>query len=90
MEERDFYDENTTVKPANLNCVHCHQTNSYDIRWITRTRKKALPPNADEQDRAKFAKAQSHMVRLDDLVQCKNVRCRKRFEISGLQSVVLI
>jgi hypothetical protein len=28
------------------------------------------------------------MMRKDDVLGCKNVRCRKRFEISGLQSVV--
>jgi hypothetical protein len=28
------------------------------------------------------------MLRRDDFVQCKNLRCRKRFEISGIQSVV--
>jgi hypothetical protein len=27
------------------------------------------------------------MVRRDDMLGCKNVRCRKRFEITGLQSV---
>ena len=38
----------------------------------------------------KFAKAQSYMVRKDDVVGCKNVRCRKRFEVSSLQSVAFI
>jgi hypothetical protein len=28
------------------------------------------------------------MLRKDDQMACKNVRCRKRFEISGVQSVV--
>ena len=27
------------------------------------------------------------MVRRDDLVGCKNIRCRKRFEVVGIQSV---
>jgi len=30
------------------------------------------------------------MLRRDDVMQCKNPRCKKRFEISGLQSVVFI
>jgi len=30
------------------------------------------------------------MVRRDDLVACKNPRCRKRFEVSGVQSVAFI
>jgi hypothetical protein len=28
------------------------------------------------------------MLRKDDLMVCKNPRCRKRFEVSGVQSVV--
>jgi hypothetical protein len=30
------------------------------------------------------------MVRRDDLVACKNPRCRKRFEVSGVQSVAFL
>jgi len=90
MEERDFFDESESLKPANLYCQFCRQTNSYDLRWLVRTKKKNLPPRADERDRARFAKAQSYMLRHDDFVQCKNVRCRKRFEISGVQSIVFM
>ena len=90
MEERDFFDENETRKPATLSCKHCKQTETYEIRWLVRTKKKALRGNADERDRAKFAKAQSYMIRRDDMMQCKNPRCRKRFEISGLQSVAFL
>ena len=88
MDERDFFDERETLKPANLSCMHCRETATYEIRWLVRTKKKTLRGNADERDRAKFAKAQSYMLRRDDVMQCKNPRCRKRFEISGLQSVV--
>jgi len=49
-----------------------------------------LPPRADDRDRAKFAKARSYMLRRDDVMMCKNVRCRKRFDISGIQSVAFI
>ena len=42
----------------------------------------------DERDRARFAKARSYMIRREDIMACKNMRCRKRFEISGVQSVV--
>jgi hypothetical protein len=90
MEERDFFDEKETLKPANLSCFFCHQSDTYEIRWLVRSKKKALPRGADERDRARFQKAQSYMLRRDDFVQCKNVRCRKRFEISGVQSVVFI
>ena len=90
MEERDFFDESEVFKPANLSCSFCRQPDSYDIRWIVRTKKKALKGPADERDRARFAKARTYMLRRDDFVQCKNPRCRKRFEISGLQSVAFL
>jgi hypothetical protein len=90
MEERDFFEETEALKPATLNCSHCRQTDTYDVRWLVRTKRKSLPGRADERDRARFAKAQSYMLRRDDMMQCKNTRCRKRFEISGLQSVVFI
>jgi len=90
MEERDFFDESEVLKPANLSCLHCRQAEAYEIRWLVRTKKKALRGPADERDRARFAKARSYMLRRDDLVQCKNPRCRKRFEIYGIQSVVFM
>lgn len=90
MEERDFFDESETVKPALLNCDKCQQSETYEVRWLLRTKKNALRGSADERDRARFAKARSYMIRRDDFLQCKNQRCRKRFEISGLQSVVFL
>ena len=90
MEERDFYDERPQKKPATLNCPHCHQGNEYELSWLVRTKKRQLPPRADERDRAKFAKAQSYMVRREDMVMCKNMRCRKRFEVAGVQSVAFL
>jgi hypothetical protein len=88
MEERDFFDESTQKKMATLNCPHCHQPAEYEVTWVVRTKKRQLAGRADERDRARFAKARSYMLRKDDLMGCKNVRCRKRFEISGVQSVV--
>ncbi|HLI34153.1 MAG TPA: hypothetical protein VKW70_03840 [Terriglobia bacterium] len=90
MEERDFFEESETRKPMTLSCLHCHQTEMYEIRWLVRKKKKALRGAVDEQDRLRFTKARSYMLRRDDLVQCKNPRCRKRFEISGVQSVVFL
>jgi len=87
MDEREFFDERPDKKAASLNCPHCHQVNEYEINWLVRTKKKNLPPRADERDRARFAKARSYMIRRDDMMVCKNMRCRKRFEISGVQSV---
>lgn len=90
LDERDFYDERPDKKMVRLNCPHCHQVNEYELSWTVRTKKRQLPRGADERDRAKFAKIQSYMVRRDDLVACKNLRCRKRFEVSGVQSVVFL
>ncbi len=88
MEERDFFDERTEKKPATLNCPHCQQSAEYEVNWLVRTKKRQLGGRADDRDRARFAKARSYMVRKDDVMACKNMRCRKRFDISG-QSVVI-
>lgn len=90
MEEREYYDERQETKKHSLTCPHCRETNEYDLGWIVRTKKRQLPPRADERDRAKFAKARSYMVRRDDLMACKNMRCRKRFEVAGVQTVAFI
>jgi hypothetical protein len=49
-----------------------------------------LPRNADERDRAKFAKAISYMVLLDDKAHCKNQRCRRTFEVSGIKTTAFL
>lgn len=90
MEERDFFDESQTTKPATLSCLYCRQSETYEIRWLVRTKKKGLRGGAGEEDRLRFAKARSYMLRRDDVVQCKNPKCRKRFDISGVQSVVFL
>jgi hypothetical protein len=90
MEERDYYDERQETRKHLLICPHCHQEGEYEVGWTVRMKKKSLPARADERDRAKFAKAQSYMVRRDDLLACKNMRCRKRFEIAGIQSVAFL
>lgn len=90
MDERDFYTEKQETKKHTLRCPHCGQEAEYDINWLVRTKKNSLPPRADERDRAKYAKARSYMVRRDDLMGCKNMRCRKRFEVTSVQSVAFI
>ena len=90
LDERDLYDEKEQKKPVTLNCPHCKQAAEYELTWLVRTKKRQLPPRADERDRAKYAKARSYMVRKDDLVMCKNMRCRKRIEVSGVQSVAFL
>jgi hypothetical protein len=57
---------------------------------VVRTKKRQLAGRADERDRARFAKARSYMLRKDDLMACKNIRCRKRFEVVGIQSVAFL
>ena len=88
MDERSFYRESQATKAATLNCPFCRTSENYDLKWLVRRKLDRLSGRADERDRAKFAKAQSYMVRRDDMVMCKNLRCRKRFEITSVQSVV--
>ena len=90
MDERAFYTESQTTKPATLNCPYCRTADTYELHWWCARRRTACPPGADERDRAKFAKAQSYMVLLDDKVACKNLRCRKRFDISGVKTMAFI
>jgi len=33
----------------------------------------------NEHDRARYQKSRDYMVRIDDMLMCKNMRCRKRF-----------
>lgn len=87
MEEREFYDERPETRTHTLTCPHCLQAGEYQLNWMVRRKRPQCPRGADERDRARFAKAQSYMVRRDDLVGCKNIRCRKRFEVTGIQSV---
>ena len=90
MEERDFFDEKPEQRTHTLTCPHCGKADEYQIGWLVRRKKTSLLRNADERDRARFAKAQSYMVRKDDLMACKNIRCRKRFEVAGVQTVAFL
>ena len=60
------------------------------MQWVVQTKKDRLPAGADERDRAKFAKAQSYMVLIDNQAACKNPRCRKRFDISGVKTMAFL
>ena len=90
MDERAFYRESQVMKQATLNCPFCRTSNEYDLRWLVRRKVDRLPRNADERDRAKFAKAASYMVLLDDKTSCKNLRCRKSFDISGIKTTAFL
>jgi hypothetical protein len=90
MDERQYYTEQPTTKTASLNCPYCRTVETYELRWMLRKKKDRLPGGADERDRARFAKAQSYMVLLDDKVACKNLRCRRRFDISGIKTMAFV
>ena len=90
MDERSFYREQQVTKPANLSCGFCRTSNTYDLRWLVRRKVDRLPRGADERDRAKFSKAASYMVLLDDKVACKEPRCRRTFDISGLKTTAFL
>jgi uncharacterized protein YbaR (Trm112 family) len=88
LQERDFFNERQETKRATYSCPHCRQRDEYDVRWLTRIKKDALPRGANEQDRARYQKSRNYMVRVDDMLACKS--CRRRFEIPNSQSVVFI
>lgn len=90
MEERAFFNETQVTKPATLNCPMCKTSDTYEIKWILRKKKDRMPNGGDERDRAKFAKLQSYMVLLDTHAMCKNIRCRKKFEISGIRTTAFV
>ena len=90
MDERQFYDESKTTKPAVLNCPSCGQRDTYNLGWLVRKKKKRLPAKANQEVQARFAKFQSYMVLLDDMVQCANSRCRRRIEVSGVNTVAYL
>ncbi len=90
IDERQFFVESQTTKPASLNCPFCRTVDTYDLRWLVRKKRDRLPGNGDDRDRAKFQKALSYMVLLDDKATCKNQRCRRPFEISGVKTTAFI
>jgi hypothetical protein len=90
VNERAFYDESQTTKPIALNCPFCRTTDTYALRWLVRKKKDRVPHGADDDDRARFRKAQSYMVLLDDKAACKNLRCRKRFDITGIKTTAFL
>jgi hypothetical protein len=90
MHERDIFDERQETKKANFACPFCRERGEYDVRWVKRTKKKNPPRNLSDHDRARFNNSRDYMVRVDDMLVCRNMRCRKRFEIPTSQSVVFI
>jgi hypothetical protein len=90
MHERDIFDERQETKQASFQCPHCRERSDYEVRWLKRVKKKQVPRQMNAQDRAQYQKSRDYMVRIDDMLMCRNMRCRKRFEIPSSQSVVFI
>ncbi len=89
-DERNFFEERSEVKSHTLTCPNCNQAADYALTWLVRRKREHPAGFADDAALARFEKARSYMVRRDDQVACTNVRCRKRFEIAGLQSVAFL
>lgn len=90
MDEKLFCDESRTTKPAVLNCPSCKQQETYELKWLVRQKKKHPPSRGDEHARARFEKFQSYMLLLDDVVACRNPRCRRNIEISGIKTTAYL
>jgi hypothetical protein len=88
LDERHFFNDKPETRTGKYQCPKCHRTNDYSIRWVRRAKKDRLPPNADETDRAKFAKLRDYLLRLDEDLVCKT--CGKKFEIPSQHSLVFL
>ena len=88
LDERAFFIEKPETRQGHHRCPKCRRSGDYSIRWVRRVKKDRLPPGADEDDRAKFAKMRDYLLRLDDEVTCKT--CGKRFEIPSQHSLMFV
>lgn len=88
FDERAFFTEKSETRAGSYQCPKCRRTHEYGIRWVRRSKKDRLPPGADENDRAKFAKLRDYLLRLDEEVTCKS--CGKKFEIPSQHSLVFV
>jgi hypothetical protein len=88
LDERTLFTDKPESRQGRYQCPKCRRTGDYTIRWVRRSKKDRLPPGADDNDRAKFAKLRDYLLRLDDEVTCKT--CGKRFEIPSQQSLLFV
>jgi hypothetical protein len=72
VDERALLPESQATKPDHAELPVLPDAGHVRLNWIVRTKKDRLPGGADERDRAKFAKAQSYMVLVDNQAMCKN------------------
>jgi len=88
LDERALFNERPETRSGRYQCPKCRRTSDYSIRWVRRSKKDRLPPGANEEDRAKFAKLRDYLLRLDDEVTCKT--CGKKFEIPSQHSLMFV
>ena len=88
LDERALFTERSESRTGRYQCPKCRRTNEYAIRWVRRSKKDRLPPGADDNDKAKFAKLRDYLLRLDDEVVCKT--CGKKFEIPSQHSLMFV
>ena len=88
LDERAFFNEKPETRPGSYQCPKCRRTNEYAIRYVRRIKKDRLPGNANDADRAKFAKLRDYLLRLDDQVVCK--ACGRKFDIPSQHSMVYL
>jgi hypothetical protein len=88
LDERALFREKPETRPGRYQCPKCRRTAEYSIRWVRRSKRETLPPGADENDRAKFAKLRDYLLRLDDEVTCKT--CGRKFEIPSQHSLMFV
>jgi len=88
LDERTLFTEKPETRTGRYQCPRCHRANEYGVRWVRRSKKDRLPPGANDEDRAKFAKLRDYLLRLDDEVVCK--ACGKKFEIPSQHSLMFV
>lgn len=88
LDERAFFAERPETRSGRYQCPKCRREGEYSIRWMRHSKKDRLPPGANEEDRAKFAKLRDYLLRLDDEVTCKS--CGKKFEIPSQHSLMFV
>jgi hypothetical protein len=88
LDERNLFNEKSETRTGRYTCPKCRRAGDYSIRWVRRSKKDRLPPGANEEDRAKFAKLRDYLLRLDDEVVCKT--CGKKFEIPSQHSLMFV
>lgn len=88
LDERAFFTDKPETRTGRYQCPKCRRTADYSIRWVRRTKKDRLPANADDMDRAKFAKLRDYILRLDDAVVCST--CGRKFEIPSQHSLIFV